>query len=66
MATTTNRRNAGRTPLAIAYKGYKRQEVKTWEKLGEYQSRGWQIWMVKAGEDKAMTLARIAEYQNRG
>lgn len=33
--------------IAIATKGYRRIELKTWEQVGEYQRRGWKIVIAK-------------------
>lgn len=33
--------------LAIATKGYKTKNLYTWEQVGQYQSRGWQISMAR-------------------
>lgn len=33
--------------IALAVKGFKTKEMKSWEQIAEYQRRGWQIVMVK-------------------
>jgi len=33
--------------IAIATKGYKTKELKTWKQIGEYQDRGWKIALTK-------------------
>lgn len=33
--------------IAIATKGFKKKECKTWEQISMYQQRGWQITIVK-------------------
>lgn len=33
--------------IAIATKGFKTKELKTWEQVSEYQRRGWNITLVK-------------------
>lgn len=40
------KRNEKKT-IAIATKGFKKVEMKSWEQIGKYQQRGWQITMVK-------------------
>lgn len=34
-----------KTTIAIATKGYKTKEMKSWEQIAEYQRRGWAITM---------------------
>ena len=31
---------------AVAVKGYKHKTLKTWDEIGEYQRRGWEITLV--------------------
>lgn len=33
--------------IAVATKGYKKKEMKSWEQIMQYQNRGWHITMVK-------------------
>ena len=33
--------------IAIATKGYKTKELKTWEQIEEHQRRGWKITLTK-------------------
>lgn len=39
------RKNATK-PIAIATKGFKSKDLKTWDQIGEYQRRGWKITLV--------------------
>lgn len=34
-------------PMAIATKGFKQKELRTWEQIAEYQRRGWTITLTK-------------------
>ena len=34
-------------PMAIATKGFKTKELRTWEQISAYQQRGWQITLTK-------------------
>lgn len=40
------RRNQNKA-IAIAVKGFRKAECKTWEQIMKYQNRGWQIILVK-------------------
>ena len=49
MNTNSNKTTTKKTGfvLAIATKGYKEKELKTWEQVNQYQQRGWKIRMAR-------------------
>lgn len=41
-------------PIAIAKKGFKTKEVKTWEQVSSYQQRGWAIVLIPKKKEGAL------------